>query len=70
MMEVLLYIRVLMGSFCLIFSNLASNQIQYVPRALMGSDVLPAIQTLILNSNKLTFLESGAFLNHTTLTTL
>ena len=53
-----------------IFRDLAANQIQYVPRALTGSDVLPAITTLVLNSNKLTFLETGIFSNHTTLTTL
>ncbi|XP_060600139.1 leucine-rich repeat-containing protein 15-like [Ruditapes philippinarum] len=50
--------------------QLAANLIQYVPDCVKSSDVLPFIGVLILNNNKITFLESGAFTNLTTVTHL
>jgi len=46
------------------------NLIQYVPAALQSSDVVPALETLILSDNYLTFLKTGAFYNVSTLTSL
>ncbi|XP_060579535.1 uncharacterized protein LOC132736424, partial [Ruditapes philippinarum] len=50
----------------LYYLQLAANLIQYVPDCVKSSDVLPFIGVLILNGNKITFLESGAFTNLTT----
>ena len=50
--------------------DMNDNLIQYVPAALQSSDVVPALETLILSDNYLTFLKTGAFYNVSTLTSL
>lgn len=54
----------------LIYINLADNLLQYIPDALRNRTVLPAIETLILSSNRLTFLETGTFSNLSTIITI
>ena len=43
---------------------------QHVADAVRTGDHLPAIVTLILSSNRITYIESGTFTNLTTLRTL
>ena len=56
--------------FLCLCRDLGDNLIQYIPTALSGSGAPSAIETLILNNNKLTFLEASAFINLTALTQL
>ncbi|KAL3841580.1 hypothetical protein ACJMK2_019701, partial [Sinanodonta woodiana] len=51
----------------LVYMDIGINQLQHIPEALKRSDVLPAIITLLLDNNRLTFLESGTFFNLSTL---
>ncbi|XP_053383664.1 slit homolog 1 protein-like [Mercenaria mercenaria] len=50
--------------------DIGSNLIQYVPNALKSSTVLPALTQLYMQSNHITFLETGTFTNLSTLSTL
>ncbi|KAL3880478.1 hypothetical protein ACJMK2_032714, partial [Sinanodonta woodiana] len=50
--------------------DLGVNRLQYIPEALKRSDVFPAIRTLYLDNNLVTFLETGTFFNLSTLLTL
>ena len=44
--------------------------LQYIPDTLRSAKYLPALETLVLSSNKLTFLESETFTNLSTLVSL
>ncbi|KAK3582849.1 hypothetical protein CHS0354_039999 [Potamilus streckersoni] len=49
------------------YLDLGINRLQYIPDSLKRSDVFPAIRTLFLDSNILTFLVTGTFFNLSTL---
>ena len=51
----------------LLYRHIADNLVQYMPAALMSSDVLPALTQLYMMNNQLTFLQTGTFTNLTTL---
>ncbi|KAK3095292.1 hypothetical protein FSP39_012895, partial [Pinctada imbricata] len=47
------------------YLHLGGNQFKYVPPAVKTSVKMPALRILYINNNRITFLGSGTFLNHT-----
>ena len=52
------------------FRTLNNNYLQYVPEAVTTAQRLPSIREINMDSNKLTFIETGAFTNLSTLENL